>query len=47
LRGTTSNYIHVEIDDSFLQRNTWLDVTLSGKLGGRYCSAQPVLSKVA
>lgn len=47
LRGTTSNYIHVEIDESVLQRNTWLDVTLSGKLGGRYCSAQPVLSKVA
>ncbi|MBN1577665.1 MAG: tRNA (N(6)-L-threonylcarbamoyladenosine(37)-C(2))-methylthiotransferase MtaB [Chitinispirillaceae bacterium] len=47
VRGITSNYIHVEIPDCTLEHNTWLDVTITGLLRGRYCSAQPVLYKVA
>jgi threonylcarbamoyladenosine tRNA methylthiotransferase MtaB len=47
VRGITSNFVHVEIPDCVLEPNTWLDVSLTGKTCNRYCSAQPVISKVA
>lgn len=47
MRGVTSNYLHVEIPDVQPKRNSWLEVTVTGTLRGRYCSAQPVLCKVA
>jgi threonylcarbamoyladenosine tRNA methylthiotransferase MtaB len=46
VRGLTSNYLHVEIPDFKALRNTWLDVSVSGDVQGRYFLAEPVMCEV-
>jgi threonylcarbamoyladenosine tRNA methylthiotransferase MtaB len=43
VRGLTSNYLHVEIPDFKAERNTWLDVSVSGIEQGRFFLAEPVI----
>lgn len=46
VRGLTSNYLHVEIPDFKALRNSWLDVSVSGIVQGRYFLAEPVMCEV-
>jgi threonylcarbamoyladenosine tRNA methylthiotransferase MtaB len=43
LRGLTSNYIHVEVQNTECRRNTWLNISVISDNPGRYCLAQPVV----
>jgi threonylcarbamoyladenosine tRNA methylthiotransferase MtaB len=47
VRGITSNFIHVEIPECSLDRNSWLDVLVTGPHAGKYVFAKPALCKVA
>jgi threonylcarbamoyladenosine tRNA methylthiotransferase MtaB len=42
VRGLTSNYLHVELDNSRAAYNSWLDITITGFDNGRYFPALPV-----
>lgn len=46
VRGMTSNYLHVELENTIVSHNAWLDVYVTDKVRGRYCMAQPVKNKV-
>lgn len=47
VRGLTSNYLHVELENTSVNHNEWLDVYVTEKVRGRYCLAKPVNDKVA
>jgi len=46
VRGLTSNYLHVEIPELRGERNTWLDISVTGSGSGRFCLAEPVICEV-
>jgi tRNA A37 methylthiotransferase MiaB len=46
VRGLTSNYLHVEIPDLKAKHNTWIEVSITGKIQGRFCLAEPVIYEV-
>lgn len=46
VRGLTSNYLHVEIPDLKAKHNTWIEVSITGEIQGRFCLAEPVICEV-
>ncbi len=46
VRGLTSNYLHVEIPDLKAKHNSWIEVSITGEIQGRFCLAEPVICEV-